>query len=71
MLYFFRRGEALIRCEVRTGWDRDGYELVIERSGSMTRVERFHGASDLNQRWAELEGRLLSGGWRGPQLHAE
>ena len=71
MFYFFRRGEALIRCEVRTDWNGDGYELVIDRTDSMVRVERFRGADELNERWSEFEGLLLRDGWRGPQPCAE
>lgn len=70
MFYFFRRGDALIRCEVRTDWNGDGYELVIDRSDSMVRVERFRGAGELNDRWTEFEGGLLRDGWRGPQPFA-
>jgi hypothetical protein len=71
MFYFFRRGTAVIRCEVRAHWNRDGYELVIDRDDSMVRVERFRDARELNQRWAEFEGRLISDGWSGPQPCAE
>lgn len=67
MFYFFRRGEALIRCEVRSDWNGDGYELVIDRPDSMMRVERFRGARELNRRWTELEDGLLKDGWHGPQ----
>jgi hypothetical protein len=71
MFYFFRRGTAVIRCEVRADWDRDGYELVIDRNDSMVRVEQFRGVRELNQRWTEFEGRLIRDGWRGPQPCAE
>lgn len=71
MFYFFRRGDAVIRCEVRADWNRDGYELVIDRHDSMVRVERFVRARELNQRWAEVEGRLIRDGWFGPQPCAE
>lgn len=70
MFYFFRRGDALIRCEVRTDWDGDGYELVIDRPGAVVRIERFRRTGDLNQRWEEFEQGLLSEGWRGPQPNA-
>ena len=71
MFYFFRRGDALIRCEVRADWNGEGYELVIDRAGAMVRVERFRAARELNQRWTEFEGTLLRDGWRGPQPCAE
>jgi hypothetical protein len=56
---------------VRADWNRDGYELVIDRDDSMVRVERFRGARELNQRWTEFEERLISDGWSGPQPCAE
>jgi hypothetical protein len=66
MFYFFRRGDAVMRCEVRVG-SRDGYELVIDRSGAALRVERFPGARELNLRWREFEGLLIRDGWHGPR----
>ena len=71
MFYFFRRGDALLKCEVRPEGNDDGYELVIDRTGSMVQVERFRRASELNQRWTELEADLLRSGWRGPQPSAD
>ena len=71
MFYFFRRGDARLRCEVRSDWDGDGYELVIDRTDAMVHIERFRAARDLNQRWTELEEGLLRDGWRGPQPCAE
>jgi len=71
MFWFFRRGDALIRCEVRADWNREGYELVIDRTDAMVRVERFPGARELNQRWLEFEDGLIKSGWRGPQPYAE
>jgi hypothetical protein len=71
VFYFFRRGDSLIRCEVRTDWNGEGYELVIDRTDAMVRVEWFRGAGELNRRWTEFEGRLLRDGWLGPQPCAE
>jgi hypothetical protein len=71
MFYFFRRGDSLIRCEVRADWNSEGYELVIDRSGSMVQVERFNAAGELNRRWSEFEGLLIRDGWLGPQPCAE
>lgn len=71
MFYFFRRAGAQIRCEVRTDHHSNDYELVIDRTDTMIRVERFRGATELNQRWTEFEERLLRDGWRGPQPCAE
>ena len=70
MFYFFRRGAARIRCEVRTDSDGHGYELVVDRPDAMVSVERFGGPPELNRRWLEIERTLLREGWSGPQLRA-
>jgi len=67
MFYFFRRGQALTRCEIRTDWNGDGYELVIDCPDAGVRIERFARTHELNRRWAEVERGLLSEGWHGPQ----
>jgi hypothetical protein len=61
---FFSRADAIIRCEVRSGGG--GYELVIDRPDTAVQVERFSGAEALNKRWIDVEGCLISQGWRGP-----
>ena len=66
MLYFFRRAEDVIKCEIRLDWDGDGYELVIEAPDDV-RVERFRESSELNERWAELERQLAGDGWSEPK----
>ena len=66
MFYFFRRGTVCIRCEVRPDRGSDGYELVIDRSDSVIRTERFREPGDLNRRWADLQQALLNEGWGGP-----
>jgi hypothetical protein len=70
MFYFFRRGTATVRCEVRTDSDGQGYELVVDRPDAMVSVERFGEPPELNRRWSEIERTLLREGWRGPQLRA-
>jgi hypothetical protein len=66
MFYFFRRGDVRLRCEVRTGPQGDGYELVIDRPDAMVCIERFEEPASLNQRWTTLERTLLREGWWGP-----
>jgi hypothetical protein len=61
---FFSRGGGIIRCEVRPAGD--GYELSIDRPDAVVQVERFSGAEALNRRWLDVEGLLLTQGWRGP-----
>jgi hypothetical protein len=68
MLYFFRRGGASIRCEVRTDAGGNGYELIIDRPDVMVSVERFVAPPDLNRRWREIERTLLREGWDGPRV---
>jgi len=68
MFYFFRRGAASIRCEVRTDAGGEGYELIVDRPDAMVSVERFGAPPELNRRWREIEARLISEGWHGPSL---
>ncbi len=66
MVCFFSRADGLIRCEVRPAGNGDGYELLIDRPDAAVQVERFSGAEALNRRWMDVEGYLISQGWRGP-----
>ena len=68
MFYFFRRGAASIRCEVRTDTWGDGYELIVDRPDAMVCVERFDASPDLNRRWREIERDLIRDGWQGPHV---
>ncbi len=67
MFYFFSRGGARLRCEVRTDPRGDGYELVIEPPDAVVRVERFEEPDSLNRRWVTVERMLRQDGWCGPQ----
>jgi len=66
MFYFFRRGEARLRCEVRTDPQGYGYELVIEPPDQVVRVERFEEPDSLNRRWLTVERSLRQDGWYAP-----
>ena len=68
MFYFFRRGEASVRCEVRSDSDGTGYELVVDRPDAMVTIERFVAPPDLNRRWREIERTLNREGWNGPRV---
>jgi hypothetical protein len=70
MFYFFRRGPATLRCEVRADSNGEGYELIVDRPDAMVSVERFGEPPALNRRWSELERTLLREGWSGPQLRS-
>lgn len=67
MFYFFRRGGAVVRCEVRPNGDGQGYELIVDRPDAMVTVERFVAPPDLNRRWQEVERTLVREGWDGPR----
>ena len=68
VFYFFRRGAASIRCEVRSDSDGNGYELIVDRPDAMVSVERFGAPPELNRRWREIERTLIREGWHGPRL---
>ncbi len=68
MFYFFRRGDASIRCEVRTDADGRGYELIVDRPDAMVSLERFGAPPELNRRWREIERSLIREGWAGPRV---
>jgi hypothetical protein len=68
MFYFFRRGGASIRCEVRTDSYGHGYELIVDRPDAMVSVEHFDAPPELNRRWSEIARTLIREGWTGPQL---
>lgn len=67
MFYFFRRGDARLRCEVRTDPQGYGYELVIEPADAVVRVERFEEPDSLTRRWLSVERMLRQDGWRAPE----
>lgn len=68
MFYFFRRGTASIRCEIRTDSLGDGYDLIVDRPDAMVSVEHFDNPPELNRRWRETERSLIREGWRGPSV---
>jgi hypothetical protein len=70
MFYFFCRGGASIRCEVRPDRWGHGYELVIDRPDACVRVEYFSEPDHLNRRWADLQQALIREGWGGPHGRA-
>ena len=70
MYYFFRRGLARLKCEVRFDTSGNGYELVVDRPDGMVEVESFDAPPALNRRWQELERCLQREGWQGPHARS-
>ena len=70
MVWSYERDGKRRGCETRLGNGGDGYELVIEESGT-TRVERFSRYWALLAREHELLTRWIAEGWaiQAPSEH--
>lgn len=65
MFYWFKRGDALVRYEVRT-LSSGLFELaVIDENGTET-IKTFTDENELHARQVELEHTLTAAGWSGP-----
>ena len=62
MMWMFHREGEYLSCEVRTCFDREGYELFISSCGAKA-VEWFGAAAELERRWAEIRRELAGQGW--------
>jgi len=65
MYYWFKRGQAVARYEVRKV-STTQYELTFIGPG-VERIERFDSANALNDRQLALDRELVADGWQGPQ----
>ena len=66
MLYFFKRGNETVQCEVRSEAEGPGYEIVItDQAGNVT-VEHFNTSEQVHERWLQLHRRFENDGWWGP-----
>jgi hypothetical protein len=66
MFYFFERGSAYVRCEVRHVAGSSASEIAITEQGSPERIETYPTWEAAQQRWAELTQRFSENGWKGP-----
>ena len=64
MLWFFKRGQAQLRCEIRQALDRPGFELVCTSPDDQVHLEYAREPADLTTRRDELEKRLHNDGWK-------
>jgi hypothetical protein len=64
VLWFFQRGGARLRCEIRRALNRPGFELVWTGSDGQVRVEYSDDAAPLSGRRHELEDKLRRAGWK-------
>lgn len=66
MFYFFQRGTDLLRCEVRSAVDGDGYEICIIQRDGKERIEHLATSDQVHERWLELHSSFVREGWYGP-----
>jgi hypothetical protein len=69
MLYFFQRGNDVLRCEVRPAMEGDGYEIAIYERNGKQRIEQHATSDQVHRRWLELHKQFEAEGWRGPVTH--
>jgi hypothetical protein len=65
MFYFFKKGPAYLRCELRPLND-GSCEMVIEEPNRPERTEQFSTSQAAQQRWTDLQAEYNVGGWSGP-----
>jgi hypothetical protein len=65
MFYFFQKGRAYLRCELRPLSD-GSCEMLIEEPDRPERTEQFQTSQQAQQRWMDLQQEYNVGGWAGP-----
>ena len=65
MFYFFQKGTAYLRCELRPLSD-GSCEMLIEEPNRAERTEQFPTSQQAQQRWIDLQAEYNVGGWSGP-----
>jgi hypothetical protein len=68
VFYFFRRGDDIVTCEVRTSPTGAGYDIVIMEPGGTTRTETHPSSDAVHKRWLQLLERFQRDGWWGPHV---
>jgi hypothetical protein len=66
MLYFFHRGRDVLRCEVRSSADGEGYEICVIDASGQERIERQATSESVHKRWLEMHKSFENEGWHGP-----
>ena len=66
MFYFFSRGSAFVRCEIRPMDGNGGYEIVVAEPGVAERVTSFPSSEQAHQHWLRVQQELHDQGWWGP-----
>jgi hypothetical protein len=66
MFYFFERGSAYVRCEVRHVSGSNACEIVITEQGAAERIETYLSWEAAQERWEELTHHFTAEGWKGP-----
>lgn len=64
VLWFFQRGGARLRCEIRRALGRPGFELVWTSADGQVRVEYSEDPTVLSTRRQALEEQLRLDGWK-------
>ena len=65
MFYFFSRGSAFVRCEIRAV-EGYGYEIVVAEPGVAERITSFPSSAQAHQHWLRIQQELHDQGWWGP-----
>jgi hypothetical protein len=65
MFYFFSRGGAFVRCEIRHS-DYGACEIVVAEPGMAERVATFSSSAQAHEHWLRVQEELHAQGWSGP-----
>jgi hypothetical protein len=68
VFYFFRRGDDIITCEVRSSPTGSGYDIIVIEPGGAVRTETHATSEAVHKRWMELLERFQTDGWWGPHI---
>lgn len=63
MIYLFSKRQQFVQCEILPG---SPHVLTVVDSSGDELTERYHSASELQERWYEVTSQLSSEGWSGP-----
>ena len=66
MFYFFQRGTAYVRCEIRPAGGSGACEIIIDEEDKAERAEQYDSWEAADARWHEIQERFQHEGWQGP-----